>query len=489
MFCHQCGAAITVPDDRFCSRCGAQLHREDGLPDASAPTPAASAPGPDSGIRRPVSAWPNRPRERIQLPLTELRQRRARETGEATSLPIPGIVPPVSRAPAPEPPALAADATQPGLWPDAADGASSAPSDGLFEELAIEEVEAAPRPPEQEVSTSRTRAEAALRRMVPPKEVWVQESQPGPADRSRVRDEWPVPTSDDDVAEAKAPAEPVPAPLAPAPEDPIIPWLAPPVLPVPPERPAPPSREVLVEEGPIIVPRDYEEKADRARKGRRRAPGRAKGPIFDPAALGRSIKPSWILAIAGVILLTLIVFALFPPGGAAGNETDQVNKFTGMPIHTIATPARPVGDGVNQTVASLSTRATVRAAVPTVRAWTTAVQRPTTGPTVAAGETTGVPTSTTTPSSTPGIQVVISSDGGWSGTIGQQGENYVETPVAGRGTQSRAVTGPARMVTVNIQKLGGTTDLLEVRVERDGAILKQGSTKDPNGIVALSVEL
>jgi len=45
------------------------------------------------------------------------------------------------------------------------------------------------------------------------------------------------------------------------------------------------------------------------------------------------------------------------------------------------------------------------------------------------------------------------------------------------------------MVTVNIQKLGGTPDLLEVRVERDGIVLKQGSTRDPNGIVALSVEL
>ena len=496
MFCHQCGAEIADPEDRFCSRCGAQLRREEESRDAPVATPPDSAPGPDTGPRRPVSAWPNRPRERIQLPLTELRQRRVRETGDAVPFPVPGIVPPVSRAPAPDA-AAPSVATEPGLWPDAAAEAPPAPLDELFEELAIEEVEVAPSPPEQGVSTSRTRAEAALRRMVPPKEVWVRESQPGPADRGRVRDEWPTPATSDAGAIGREPTEPVPAPPAPTVEDPIIPWLDPPVLPVPPERPAPPSREALVEEGPIIVPRDYEEKADRARRSRKRVPGRAKGPIFDPAALGRSIKPSWILAIAGIILLTLIVFALFPPGGgAAGNETDRINKFTGMPIHTIATPARPVGDGENQTVASLSTRA----AVPTVRAWTTAVQRPTTSSTVSASETTSVPTPTitpnsdpglvpATPSSAPGIQVVISSAEGWSGTIGQQGETYTETPVAGRGTQSRAITGPARMVTVNIQKLGGTADLLEVRVERDGAILKQGSTKDPNGIVALSVEL
>lgn len=499
MFCHQCGAAITDPDDRFCSRCGAQLRRDEGDRDAPASTPPASPPGSaETGLRRPVSAWPNRPRERIQLPLTELRQRRARETGETGALPVAGFVPPVSRpsAPGPEAAAPAADPAEVS-WPEVTSEAPTAGPDESVEEGLIEEVQMAPAPQEPP-STSRSRAEAALRRMVPPKEVWTRDRQPGLADRGRVRDEWPAPGSGQDGETGERPAvpayAPAPEPAGPNTEDPIIPWLDPPVLPIPPERPAPPSREAVAEEGPIIVPRDYQEKADRARRtGRRRAPGRAKGPIFDPAALGRSIKPSWILAIGGIILLTLIVFAIFPPGGGAGgNETgtDRINKFTGMPVHTVATPTRPVGNAENQTVASLSTRATVRAVVPTVRAWTTAVQRPTTVLATPTGTIDGsAGPATSTPSSGAGIQVVIASEGSWSGTIGQQSDTYTETPVAGKGTQSRAVTGPVRMVTVNIQKLGGTTDLLEVRVERDGAVLKQATTKDPNGIVALSVEI
>jgi hypothetical protein len=53
----------------------------------------------------------------------------------------------------------------------------------------------------------------------------------------------------------------------------------------------------------------------------------------------------------------------------------------------------------------------------------------------------------------------------------------------------RTITGPATMVTVNLQKLDQTTDPLEVRVEQDGAVLKQGVTSEPAGIVALSVQV
>ncbi|HOT94077.1 MAG TPA: zinc-ribbon domain-containing protein [Methanoregulaceae archaeon] len=483
MFCHQCGAAIADPDDRFCSRCGARLRRPEAARDAPASAPPASAPAPETGLRRPVSAWPNRPRERIQLPLTELRQRRARETGEAA--PLTGVPPPLSRGPVPEPPAPPASGPAPVPEPGA--GVPPGPTGGPEEESPIEVVDVVPVRPEP--TTSRSRAEEALRRMVPPKEVWRQESQPGPVERGRVRDEWPA-AAPGPEGEERGTRAPTSGPSGPPVEDPIIPWLDPPVLPVPPERPAPPSREAVPDEGPVIVPRDYEEKkAERARKGRRRPPGRAKGPLFEPAALSRAIRPSWILAIGGVILLTLIVFAIFPPGGpGGGNETgnDRINRFTGMPIHTVATPTRPAGTGENGTIASITTQAVVRATVPTVRAWTTPAQRSTT---TSATPTDATEVPTPTAGGVPGIRVVISSEGSWAGTIGQQAETYTETPVAGQGTQSRAVTGPARMVTVNIQKLGGTPDLLEVRVERDGIVLKQGSTRDPNGIVALSVEL
>ena len=84
---------------------------------------------------------------------------------------------------------------------------------------------------------------------------------------------------------------------------------------------------------------------------------------------------------------------------------------------------------------------------------------------------------------------MISSAGGWSGTIGQQAGTYTETPVVGSGTQVRPITGTVTMVTANIQKLDQTTDPLEVRVEQDGVVLKRGITAEPTGIVALSVQV
>src|SRR5512141_2384790 len=102
MFCHQCGTVIDDPDDRFCSRCGAPVHRGEGA-EGSEPGPSSPLAEPAADRhRRPISAWPDRRRERIQLPLTELRQRRARETGEPVSLP-PASPPPPAAAPPIEP--------------------------------------------------------------------------------------------------------------------------------------------------------------------------------------------------------------------------------------------------------------------------------------------------------------------------------------------------------------------------------------------------
>lgn len=477
MFCHQCGAVIDEPDDRFCSRCGAPLHRGEG---AEGPEPGPQSPLAEPAAdrhRRPISAWPDLRRERIQLPLTELRQRRARETAEPVPLP-PVSPPPPAAAPVVEPPVAETPAPPPAGTPD------------------LEMVEPAGEP-EEPLSTSRSRAEAALLRMVPPKDEWAMENQPGPAERVRVRDEWPGPAPRVETEPPAAPPVPAAAPGTVAPpsevppaEDPIIVWLEPPVAPARPERPAPPSREVKPEEGPIIVPRDYNENAARQRKGRRAA--KARGPLFDPASLGRSIKPSWILAIAGVILLTLIVFAIFPPGGGSGDAAspDKVNRFTGMPVHTVATPVRPTAGTPAIAAGTTGVQATVSAvATPTAEPTATrllpgfgVLPGATTMSTTAATETTAAAGAT-------GIRVVVSSAGGWSGTIGQQAETYTETPVVGSGTQIRTITGPATMVTANIQKLDQSPDLLEVRVERDGVLLKRGQTTDPAGIVALSVQV
>ena len=465
MFCHQCGAAIDDPSDRFCSRCGAPLQRG-GAADRPEPGPQSPLAEPAADRhRRPISAWPDRRRERIQLPLTELRQRRARETGEPVPLPPATVAAPAGEPPAGEAPTL--------------------PDVGIPEVEAAAPAEAREEPP----STSRSRAEAALRRMVPTREAWAEENQPGPAERAGVRDEWPGPAprpTSEPPAAPPAPVEAAPEPEAPPAEDPIIAWLEPPVAPA---RPAPPSREVKPEEGPIIVPRDYDEKAGRQRKGRRAA--KPRGPLFDPASLGRSIKPSWILAIAGVILLTLIVFAIFPPGGGTEDpaESDNVNRFTGMPIHTVATPVRPTAGTpamVVDTPAEAPVSSTVPAASPLIPGLGALPGAATPAPetTVASGTTAADPAP-----GAAGIRVVVSSAGGWSGTIGQQAETYTETPVVGSGNQARTITGPVTMVTANIQKLDQTTDPLEVRVEQDGVLLKSGRTTEPAGIVALSVQV
>jgi hypothetical protein len=481
MFCHQCGTASDDPDARFCYRCGAPLRRGE---ETVAPPPGPASPLAEPSTdrrRRPISAWPDPHRERIQLPLTELRQRRSRDAGEA-----PPVPPPAQRPVEPPPPAVAA-AAAPAVTPV---------DDGLEIETVGPDVE-----PDEEPSSSRSRAEEALRRMVPPKEEWVAENSPGPAERTTVRDEWPAaglreetppppPPVAAPVALAAAPA-PEPASAPPA-EDAIIPWLEPPLVAVPVERPVPPSREAKDEVGPIIVPRDYDEKTGR-RKGRRPS-RRGRGPLVDPAALGRSIKPSWILAIAGVILLTLIVFAIFPPGGGSSAGPDKVNRFTGMPVHTIATPARPtagtpaatVGAEASLTIAPIVTE-TAPTPVPTSTRWSSAFGLL---PGTSARATTAPPVATSSGSaSTSGVMVVISSPGGWSGTIGEMAGTYTETPVVGNGTQNRVITGPVTMVTVNIQKLDQTADPLEVRVERDGAVLKSGRTTEPAGIVALSVQV
>ena len=484
MFCHQCGAGIDDPDDRFCSRCGAPLHHEEGAEKPAVGPASPLAEPPADRHRRPISAWPDRRHERIQLPLTELRQRRARGAGEPVPMP-PGA------APLPEP-AVAESPAPPEVETQDVETVSPSPAG----EPELEEAQ----------STSRSRAAAALRRMVPPKDEWADENRPGPAERTRVRDEWPAaaaaaPEVAAPVAPQAPPALPVaaiPPPAAPPSDDPIIPWLESPVAAAvalaAPERPVPPSREAKPEEGPIIVPRDYDEKAARQRKGRRRG-SRGRGPLIDPAALGRSIKPSWILAIAGVILLTLIVFAVFPPGGGGNAATpDKVNRFTGMPVHTVATPARPTagtaGVQANQTVGAIATETAVAA---TAEPTASSLRLPAFG--VLPGATTRPPTVTTTATEVAaaagasGIRVVVSSAGGWSGTIGQLAETYTETPVVGSGTQVREITGPVTMITANIQKLDQTTDPLEVRVERDGVLLKRGLTAEPAGIVALSVQV
>ena len=482
MFCHQCGAAIDDRDDRFCSRCGAPLHREEEIGGPVPQSPLAETPA--DRHRRPISAWPDRRRERIQLPLTELRQRRARETAELPPVPPASALPPPAAAPVPQP------------------LEEEAPPPPVAETPDIEIVEPAGEP-EEPLSTSRSRAEAALLRMVPPKDQWAVENQPGTTERGRVRDEWPGPAP---RAEAEPPAAP-PTPrggprcgLAPArgrprrgrPDHPLA-------------RAAGGAGSTRTA-GPAVARGPARGRSDhRPARLRRERGAAAEGAAAD----GQGARPALRPGIARPVDQALVDprdrrrdpadpdhLRDLP---ARGRHRRRGRLGPGQPVHGHADPhGRDAGpaDGRDR-------RGHDRGADIGHRDGDGGVSRHGGADRLAAAADLRGPsrdddefqdrdpeaTATAASTGATGIQVVVASVGGWSGTIGQQGETYTETPVVGNGTQIRAITGPATMVTANIQKLDQGTDPLEVRVERDGVLLKRGLTTDPAGIVALSVQV
>jgi hypothetical protein len=217
---------------------------------------------------------------------------------------------------------------------------------------------------------------------------------------------------------------PIQKTLAEPAEDPIIPWVTPlpisipePVKKVPlyevPQRPPPPPRH-----------------PSRPKKGRFRGSGLLEGD-------GRGIKPSWILAIAGLIVLTLVVFTIFPvqdPTAQQGNHM-KINPLTGGIVNS--TPTQTTAAGVDGT----------------------------------------------------DLVVTVLYKGSWSGKIVSSGSIYREIPINGVGTKAVTVNQQTGLVTVQAQKKDDSRESLVVRIVRGTTVLKEGSTVDPSGSLTVTASL
>jgi hypothetical protein len=207
-------------------------------------------------------------------------------------------------------------------------------------------------------------------------------------------------------------------------DDPIIPW----VTPLPISTPEPVKKVPLYEvpQRPPVPPRH----PTRPRKGKYRGSSLFEGD-------GRGIKPSWILAIAGMIVLTLVIFTIFP----VQNSVDQQGNH--LKINPLT------GGIVNYTPSQTAT--------------------------VSADST--------------DLQVTINYKGAWSGKIVSSGSIYREIPISGVGIKVIPVNQQTGTVSVQAQKKDDSREALDVKISRGAIVLKEGSTVDPSGSLIVSASL
>ena len=422
MYCHNCGAQIAGSEDKYCMTCGAQLR---GL------TPAVDSPVEETPVNRadehPLIPLP--PADRSTLPLDELRTRQiSAEGGRPTIRPVESRPLPLEeqrqRLTEEEEKRNARHLEQ---------ARRSTPVRADLPRLRLREAKGwVPWPetiaePEQEPESSGER----LNRMVPrPLHQKTPVATPEMIGREPpVADHHP-----EGMTERRAPApptrgatvQPSPAPVVPAgpEEDPIIPW----VTPLPISTPEPVKKEPLYEvpQRPPTPPRH----PSRPKKGRSRMSGFFEGD-------GRGIRPSWILAIAGLIVLTLVIFTLFPVQDAAAEQGRhmKINPLTGDIVNF--TPSQTTTVGADNT----------------------------------------------------DLQVTINYKGAWSGKIISSGSIYREIPINGIGIKEISVNQQTGVVSVQAQKKDTSRESLVVRISRGTTVLKEGSTIDPVGSLTVSTSL
>lgn len=464
MYCHSCGAQVAGSEDKYCTTCGARLH---GSPAEDFPVSPPVSPPPVPG---PAAT----PGEGFFGGL----RARARGTGEVQPVPAPVERSPVKEADEhpliPPPPAdrpsfpldelrtrqVSAEGGRPPVRPVQS---RPLPVEEQRQRLTEEEekrnvrhLEQARRSTPLRVDPPRPRLREAKGWVPWPETVQEEQEQESSAERlNRMvpgafhqkspevapetigREPPVVDRRQESPAERRAPApparaatvQPSPAPVVPPgppvpEEDPIIPW----VTPLPISTPEPVKKVPLYEvpQRPPVPPRH----PTRPRKGRSRMSGLFEGD-------GRGIKPSWILAIAGLIVLTLVVFTIFPvqdPGGEQGLHM-KINPLT--------------GDIVNST--------------------------PTQTPAAGAGST--------------DLRVTINYKGAWSGKIVSSGSLYREIPINGVGIKEIAVNQQTGTVSVQAQKKDDSRESLVVRITRGSTVLKEGSTVDPSGSLTVSTSV
>ncbi len=216
MFCHQCGAGIDDPDDRFCSRCGAPLHHEEGAEKPAAGPASPLAEPPADRHRRPISAWPDRRHERIQPPADRAAAAPGPRGRRAGSTAAGGGTASCASRPPPSPPLRRWSRHR--TWRR---WISPPPESRNWRR---------PRPPRDR--GPQRRSAAWSRRRTNGRTRTARGPPSAPASATNGRPRGPSPTSLLPWC-AQAPAAPpvaaTPPPAAPPADDPIIPWLEPPV--------------------------------------------------------------------------------------------------------------------------------------------------------------------------------------------------------------------------------------------------------------------
>lgn len=459
MYCHNCGAQVAGSEDKYCMACGARQHGSapaaDSLVSPPVPGPAATAgEGFFGGLRA-----------------------RARVTGEVQPDPVPVERPPVKEADEhpliPPPPAdrpllpldelrtrqASAEGGRPPIRPVQS---RPLPVEEQRQRLTEEEEKRNARHLEQARRSTPVRVDPPRPRLreakgwVPWPETIQEKELESPTERlnrmvpgalhqkgleagseKAVRKPPVADRHPDGTTEPRAPippaplaraaiVQPSPAPAVPAvpEEDPIIPW----VTPLPISTPEPVKKVPLYEvpQHPPAPPRH----PSRPKKGRSRMSGLFEGD-------GRGIKPSWILAIAGLIVLTLVVFTIFPVQDPAGDQGRhmKINPLTGDIVNF--TPSQTTAAGAGNT----------------------------------------------------DVRVTINYKGAWSGKIISSGSIYREIPINGVGTKEISVNQQTGIVSVQAQKKDDSRESLIVRITRGTTILKEGSTVDPSGSLTVSTSL
>jgi hypothetical protein len=89
----------------------------------------------------------------------------------------------------------------------------------------------------------------------------------------------------------------------------------------------------------------------------------------------------------------------------------------------------------------------------------------------------------TSSTGTSGIEIVITYNGPWNGTI-EFGEGL--KPVAGNGTQTIKINGTPKRVTADINKLDASNNVLKVEILENGKVMKNSTISGPNGGVMVS---
>ncbi|WP_440949437.1 hypothetical protein [Methanosphaerula subterraneus] len=459
MYCHNCGARIAGSEDKYCTTCGAQLHASPN-PSADSRVPPSVSPSPEpatttrdgffGGLHArargageveapPVPAketndhpsTPPQPAVRSPLPIDELRTRQ--EGGRPATRSVQSRPLPVDEQ---RQRLTEEEERRNARHLEQARRSTPTPVRAEPPKPRLREAKGWVPWPETVPETEKVSSAERLNRMVPGA---LQQKDPEVAPDKKVEREPPVAERHGDGgAERRAPTPP-PAPssppvraatVPPSPtpaaqvEDPIIPW----VTPLPISTPEPVKKVPLYEvpQRPPAPPRH----PSRPKKGKFRGSGLFEGD-------GRGIKPSWILAIAGLIVLTLVIFTIFPVQDAAADQGRhmKINPLTGGIVNSTPSPTTPVG------------------------------------------------------ADSTDLMVTINYKGAWSGKIVSSGSIYREIPINGVGIKQIPVNQQSGIVSVQAQKKDDSRESLIVRITRGSTLLKEGSTVDPSGSLTVSASL